>query len=362
MFSNIKILIYTHNRHQYLERILSYYQDYDLSIIIADSSEMKASQTLLAINSHVTYIHYPGWGLTEKVKDALKKVDTEYVALCADDDFTIPSALIACTKFLDTHPDFSVASGNFASFTYVNQIISWQAGYLNTINRTVGNESAGERYIDVMSDYMQLVYCVSRTQILQDIFEKRPECSLMQLFELYITSLQSIAGKIKMLPIFYGAREQMAITSGAICLTLDQIKKSKYYGSAYRDFQKVVVNAIANKDSSSILIAEKQFKCGTDPYLAMNRRAHGFRLTGTVFEGIKKRFPTLLHLYRILVYGKRIADFTTKEAQTNMLYAEGFPLYDEKSKADMKQIEQAIYAYPIAHENLGKFWIIRRKE
>src|SRR5215210_5385137 len=94
----ITLIIPTHNRHHYLNRILDYLKSQTFQIIIADSTEQFYSSNTLS--SNYNYLHLPGKTLTQKLSIALHLVQTEYVLMCADDDFLIPQGVIDCVNFL----------------------------------------------------------------------------------------------------------------------------------------------------------------------------------------------------------------------------------------------------------------------
>src|SRR3712207_2514372 len=101
----VTILIPTHNRHHYLKRILEYYQGEQISIIVADSTK-DAYKGNNDLNSNVRYFHLPTHSLPAKLEWAISKVQTPYVVMCSDDDFTVPGAIYKSIEFLEQNEEF----------------------------------------------------------------------------------------------------------------------------------------------------------------------------------------------------------------------------------------------------------------
>lgn len=133
MPGKVSLIVPTHNRPHFMRRLLTYFQESEanLSIIVIDSSEpLKAAQNQnltsiegrsgkLQIEYHHTNERFSPESppiVHEKVQWALEIVSTPYVALCADDDFIVPSALEKFTKFLDQNPGFCCAKGRIYDF------------------------------------------------------------------------------------------------------------------------------------------------------------------------------------------------------------------------------------------------------
>src|ERR1035437_9123475 len=96
--SKITIVTATRNRHPYLERIIDYYSNYNIQMLIADDSKEKYAKEL---PRNVTYYYYSGEPYLSRLNDILQKVKTPYVVLCADDDFIVPDGISKCVSFLD---------------------------------------------------------------------------------------------------------------------------------------------------------------------------------------------------------------------------------------------------------------------
>ena len=114
MTSDVSIIIPTHERPSYLDRILEYYAHEPFHIYVADSSALPYNGSRLKGN--VTYFHLPGKFLTYKIAFTLEYIETPFVVMCADDDFIIPAAIQTCVEFLSDHSSYAVAMGNALAY------------------------------------------------------------------------------------------------------------------------------------------------------------------------------------------------------------------------------------------------------
>ena len=77
-FKNVTLLIPTWNsRTDYLNRILSYYADVPISVVVCDMSE---KPFLFKDNYNITYLHYPNMLWQERVWRASSIIKTKYIA------------------------------------------------------------------------------------------------------------------------------------------------------------------------------------------------------------------------------------------------------------------------------------------
>src|SRR3989344_3338625 len=123
--TTLTIIIPTYNRPGYLKRVLDYYQSagcpYD--IIVADSSrpEIKRQNQTAVENHRQLNIRYldsfsPDLNPWYKHPRVIPTVTTKYLTFCADDDFTLLAGVTQSLDFLETHPDFAVAHGQYFEF------------------------------------------------------------------------------------------------------------------------------------------------------------------------------------------------------------------------------------------------------
>jgi glycosyltransferase domain-containing protein len=126
LLKKLTLIIPTHNRNFYLSRCLWYHAHFPFGeIIVADSSveekRVVNRETVQKIRdmfgAHITYLEYDypaeeyGGEIYRKWGDSVHHGKTEYSQSCTDKEFLIPTTIIRCIKFLDEHPDYSIAEG-----------------------------------------------------------------------------------------------------------------------------------------------------------------------------------------------------------------------------------------------------------
>lgn len=158
-YETLTLMIPTRNRPIFLRRVLDYYRrvHWPYSIFIADASdsgifEETASQVrALKKNLEITHQSFPSdLGVHATWAQMLEKVETPFAIVSGDDDFLIPQALQRCAAFLNTHPDYSLASG-FAVRPTVRQtaqegfeVVDMQAGIFKSNEKA----KASDRLLD----------------------------------------------------------------------------------------------------------------------------------------------------------------------------------------------------------------------
>ena len=169
----ITLLIPTLNRSDFVIRYLRYLGDTGFRgrVCIGDSSSSwhvdRTKRAIQELNTGFEVIHreYPGLMHFECVRRMLPLISTPYAMCICDDDLLIPSTLDYCMQFLDTHPDYSGATGVATVFTVrpdgaYGQMASARGYPL----RPVEAESASQRLLDLLSDYQVIGYSLARTE------------------------------------------------------------------------------------------------------------------------------------------------------------------------------------------------------
>jgi glycosyltransferase domain-containing protein len=225
MPGKICLIVPTHNRPHFMRRLLSYYQaaKAGLRIIVIDSSEpLRAAQNKelvseanwpsgLQLEYHHTNERFPPEFppiVHEKVQWALEIAATAYVALCADDDFLVPSALEKFVNFLDQNPDYCCAKGRIFDFIAPKKGVFRLLPALHW--RPVKSEDACERVWLASRYYQQSFYGLFRLETLQEIQRSMPQRFLRHpgwLDELSFSTFAAAMGKIMRFDCPYEYRE-----------------------------------------------------------------------------------------------------------------------------------------------------------
>lgn len=205
--SIIPIIVFSLNRHHYLDRILTYYRrkQYEHHLIIVDGSEEKWPG---AADSSLMYLHLPGLSFRERVLSGINKTQSDYVVLCADDDFVVPVGIEACEKFLRKNPDYSCAQGLYGRFVISNNQVSYsQKG--PELQSIIDDDSLDRIKKAFIPKYIPHVYAVHRRENLEKVLSltEFADEEYLWVFEELLTFITCISGKCKRIPVIYNFRE-----------------------------------------------------------------------------------------------------------------------------------------------------------
>jgi glycosyltransferase domain-containing protein len=211
---DITIVIITHERPIYLERALNYAQIQPFKYVILDSSLEPYSKE---IPPNADYFHYPRIRMIDKLNLGIIKVNTKFVAVCADDDFLLTPALISLKQFLIDNESYSSVSGKSLSFNKHNNILQFYSMYSYASAIDISGNDFKDRLFDSFVPYFPLFYGVHRTKNLVEAF------SVSKLFlrenynltELAVNFCVATNGKWRILPQLYHIREQISGSDGS---------------------------------------------------------------------------------------------------------------------------------------------------
>lgn len=110
---NFTLIIPTHNRHKYLKRSIDYFKNLDANVIYIDSSEVGYNGYKA---TNMEYVHTPNKKFADKVLNALERTTTDFVALCADDDFILIDSLYQGVETLKEYKQYSTVLGKHIAF------------------------------------------------------------------------------------------------------------------------------------------------------------------------------------------------------------------------------------------------------
>ena len=127
LLEKLTLVIPTYNRNYYLSRCLWYHAHFPFGqIIVADSSPEEKKvvnrETVSKIRElfgvDILYLEYEpetekyGGDIYQKWHDAIEYSKTEYIQICTDKEFVIPTQLNTSIEFLDSNPDYVSSQGN----------------------------------------------------------------------------------------------------------------------------------------------------------------------------------------------------------------------------------------------------------
>ena len=200
---NFTLIIPTHNRHQYLGRSIEYFQSLNANVIYCDSSIQPYN---IPLPSNIEYIHLPNKSFSEKILITIDKINTSFVALCADDDFILLDSLYKGCDILNKNTNFATIHGN--SIEFLKEFdCNFHANHIFTEDNLSG--STEEKVIKLFSEYRQLLWGMYKKNILMDTFEiiNRANFKNDNFYEMVLGVIAADNGDIKFLEDVWSVRE-----------------------------------------------------------------------------------------------------------------------------------------------------------
>jgi len=279
---SLTFCIPTHNRPEFLQRLLNFFEQTGVrqSIQIIDSSEtMAASQNRSVIDAvrstlNISYAH-ADLPIVEKCCDVLSRVETPFVAFCADDDFQFPDLVDECVEFLEANHDYTTAQGRVI---HVSNVVSHRDNvYRCSLGeaRDIDQHDAAERFEAMASHTHSTFYGIHRTTSLLRAFEITRDHTDYQAARVFMESLllglSALAGKIKVLP---GVQyiQQTHGTNDAVLIPriVDRDQAQELY-QRYRAALVTEIMAMSNKPKHEAEMLVEQCS-GLVPGMAKRRR------------------------------------------------------------------------------------------
>jgi glycosyltransferase domain-containing protein len=316
MFEEITLLVPTHNRHHYLDRILSYYKDFEINVLVADSSEKEYELGKL-VSKTICYHHFPGVNLPQKLAMALKKVNTEFVVMCADDDFIVPNGILACLDFLKKRKDFASAQGNTICYhkaTVNDASIKFMPMYLDQLTFSINGDNSIERISALFIKYRTLFCAVHYTENLRKAYNDALHVKNLFLNE-YLSGIIPIStGKHMELNIFYQVREYADDSGDKLTDNLDVIIHAPEYRHEYKEYINFISAAIAKEISMELPEIATALHTILESYAtSLQTQAE----KKEVNQSLKKRIGNLISVFP--VFGKKMVMYNReKERNFNL--------------------------------------------
>lgn len=208
--SRLTIVIPTYKRPLKALRAMRFWANRQVRVLILDGCDDAMDLPAdIASAANIEYVHQPT-ALSERLAFAASHVTSDYVALCGDDDFHLPSSLIAAIRFLDEHPDYVACGGQMLGFTEPN-IFMAMAFEKYELFRSLdfSEDDPGERARAYFKNYTPAsIYGVCRRDAWCDgmlLWGKR-EFPVYVIGELQFEFSAIYRGKVKRLPVLQWLR------------------------------------------------------------------------------------------------------------------------------------------------------------
>ena len=198
-----------------------------------------------------------------------KFIDTDYAALCADDDLIIPSAIAKCIAFLENNQDYSSSHGLY----FLNKSLGLTEKKDFSISqlypkevRTSSQNTGSDRVMSYLCGQTSPpFYAVQRSEDFFSIWHETSsyvsDAPYHPFAELFPCCLSLTFGKMKVLPVFYAYREPN--TFSTLCNQKNELKKS-YSVENVKKFVEGVGKHISKVDRVSLEEAKRLVSKGIE--------------------------------------------------------------------------------------------------
>lgn len=299
----LTICIFTYNRPQELIRLVNFWSQYKVKVLVMDASTQDLK---IKRNANLTYFHVPQLTLQQRLVKFSENIKTEYMLLSPDDDFFFPKGLNETILFLNGNKDFSSAQGLRIRF-YDYPIFNWLPDYLAQINLKFINEDKGERLIEMYKS-MHYIYSIIRTKdfvkianCLQGVSSNKRDSLMIN--EYVFNYTLPVLGKHLILSVLYSARKVHPYLGGDIRFSRwvndHQDKEAQTFRDNMIEFYVNEIDCTPKKASEYFDHLTMDFSINKDPQLPKVRKIKKY--IRRIFFESKLRFPysiTKLKYYR----------------------------------------------------------------
>lgn len=260
----LTMVVPTHERHYYLERVMLYYRYAPFNSIVTDSSMSKYSGE---IYDSFQYIH-SNEGFIKKLLKAVERVSTKYIFLCADDDFTSIKALEKCVEYMEVNIDYVAVQGRASAFRIKEKTVKKSPLYTHSLKFNVTSDLIDARVRELMVCYVPFVYAVVRTEVLVRLLKAmvKNEISEPVLIEIGLALGMAMHGKLGILKILYSLREKLPGSAGKTAKNLVAISNDANSRDEYSRFEMMLNDILLFFVGEQIDQAKKIVQNGLSAY------------------------------------------------------------------------------------------------
>lgn len=212
MSPRLTLICPSYQRHHYLERSCRFWGGHsDVLVLYADGSQSPLESAATEADN-LQYLHQPV-SIQQRLLNLLQQVQTPYVCMMGDDEFYIPSSLVSCVEFLDTHLDYVACMGRALGFSRRGGNAVFRSQYPRLQNRNLKSELPVRRLRDHFSAYVPAhCYAVTRVDVFREAMTIALNCKLdiFAISELLEEFIVVFLGKTCVLPELYWLRSHEA--------------------------------------------------------------------------------------------------------------------------------------------------------
>lgn len=331
MKKELTIIIPTHNRRKHLSRVLDYYADYDVKIIVIDSSNEKD----VVETEHVEYRHVQNMEYFEKLFSVVNEVKTKYILFCPDDDFIVKKSIDRCMDFLNDNQDYASVQGNYIYYTKAKDNILSAPFHFEAYNMDINESDALDR-LDQLSLPVKIFmnYALHRTENIKQIYKLINDHNIKEtIFGGYICQfIPVLNGKHKVLPIFYMAREWDLCSGGYGMKSLEDILMQKDGEEIFQKYKNILIEYIVKHYNRDFVKVEQFIN---DMYA---------RYLNTNYSLVEQSYKN----------ENNYLEFIKNEDIDYRFGLEGFPVEDKEAMSELNKIISVVNNHKTIYNKLLK--------
>lgn len=208
MITDLILIIPTHNRQNYLNRVSWYYSNFNIKVYICDSTpEQKFN---IDQYENIEYLWCPEKTFYSKILHVLGITDAKFYALSPDDDFIKYETLIECYEAMSDDSSYSMGIGKQIFFNEHLEGNQFTTGVL--LNRMQGVKFSGMIIVDTIrfwSNYQNILWSIFRKDTLKKSFQTliEQQYNSQNFIEMTLGMTALSLGKIYISPNAFNFRE-----------------------------------------------------------------------------------------------------------------------------------------------------------
>ncbi|WP_434705386.1 TIGR00180 family glycosyltransferase [Pseudomonas sp. Z1-12] len=204
------LVLLAHDQSTALLRALRHYRDSSFAVLVIDSSSQIAADISAAF-PEVQYLYAPtAIGFGDKVRQAVERVATPYLAIADAESFLLPQALEQAVSFLEAHAEYGACQGYSLAFEAHADRVDYYVLDRKGCEDYSGL-SAEARLAVFAEDCPSLVNAVTRTETLRHSNASLPGGFDSRLQEAGHSYGLVAAARVRLLDVPYGVQERSRV-------------------------------------------------------------------------------------------------------------------------------------------------------
>lgn len=195
---DLTVVILTYNRHHYLAKVIEFWAEYSVKVVVVDGSEKRFDGFLG--NERTIYIHRPE-SIYARMKEAVDMIETPFVIQACDDELYCPPALASAVRFLRTDGRYVSCLGEAVGLRLEDGDVAWAPIYEALRHGKTFEEDPSIRAICHLTDYRfpAHFYAVNRTEAWRTVWRNLLKKEYPPVTELQLELALEFAGNVKVI-------------------------------------------------------------------------------------------------------------------------------------------------------------------